>query len=59
MKLLNLKNKDEFIIFYTRINKSWSWIFTKKKTIRLSVHINMIISNFCNQITKYKKQQKK
>ena len=48
-KMLNI-NDNEFILFYKRINNSYL-LKISSSTIKLSVHINAMIYNFCNKLS--------
>lgn len=48
-KMLNI-NDNEFILFYKRINNSYL-LKIKSSPIKLSVHINAMLYNFCNKLS--------
>lgn len=50
MKSININN-GEFKIFYNRIHNSF-FIKTKPSNIKLSLHINALLYNFCKRLTK-------
>ena len=47
--MLNI-NDNEFILFYKRINNSYL-LKIKSSPIKLSVHINAMLYNFCNKLS--------
>lgn len=52
MKSLNI-DKDEFKLFYERINNSF-FIKRKPSNIKLSIHINALLYNFCRRLNSNK-----